>query len=96
MSSKIGRKMLDKELYRQSYAQWQGWSDAAEKERLLAAAQLSSGERWRQFQALVEFSRNIQPELSPYERAEKLASVDRYYEAVRRLEEWRQQHGRSA
>ena len=77
--------MLNKELYRQAYAQWQGWSEAAEKERLLAVAQLSSGERWRQFQALVEFSRNIQPELSSYERAEKLASVERYYEAVRRL-----------
>jgi len=87
--------MQDNELYRQTYAQWQGWSEAAEKERLLAAAQLSSGERWRQFQALVEFSRNIQPELSPYERSEKLAAIDRYYEAVRRMEEWRRQHGRS-
>jgi hypothetical protein len=88
--------MLDKELYRRTYAQWQGWSNATEKERLLATAQCSSGERWRQFQALVEFSRNIQPELSPYERAEKLAAVDRYNEAVRRLEEWRRQYGRSA
>jgi hypothetical protein len=52
--------MLGTELYRQTYAQWQGWSEAAEKDRLLAAARLSSGERWRQFQALVEFSRNIQ------------------------------------
>lgn len=88
--------MLDKELYRQSYAQRQGWSEAAETERLLAAAQLSPGESWRQFQALVELSRNIQPEPSPYERAEKLVAVDRYYEAVRRLEDWRRQHGRSA
>ena len=87
--------MLDKELYRQTYGQWQGWRAAAGKSRLQAASQLSSGERWGQFQALVEFSRNIQPELSPYERAEKLAAVDRYYEAVRRLEEWRRQHGRS-
>jgi hypothetical protein len=87
--------MLDKELYREAYVRWQEWSEAAEDERLLALAKLSPGERWRQFQALVAFSRSIQPELSPYERAEKIAAIDRYYEAVRRLQEWRQQHDRS-
>lgn len=87
--------MLDKELYRQAYAELQSWSKAAETERLLADAQLSPDERWRKFQALVAFSRSISPEQSAFQRAEKLAAVDRYYDAVRRLEEWRQQHGRS-
>lgn len=88
--------MLDKDLYRQAYAQLQSWSEAAETERLLATARLSPAERWRQFQTLVAFSRGIQPELSAYERSEKQAAVDRYYEAVRRLETWRLQHGRTS
>lgn len=91
----VERKMLDQELYRQAYALLQDWGEAAETERLLTTASLSFAERWRQFQALVMFSRSIQPQLSPYEQAEKQAAVDRYYEAVQRLEEWRQQHGRS-
>lgn len=86
--------MIDKELYRQAYAEMQRWSEFAETERLQAAAQLTPEERWLQFQSLVAFSRNIQPAPSPYERTEKLAAVDRYYEAVRRLQEWRGQHGR--
>lgn len=86
--------MIDKELYRQAYAEMQRWSESAEKERLQAAAQLTPEERWRQFQTLVAFSRNIQPVPSAYERAEKLAAVDRYYEAVRRLQEWKSQHDR--
>ncbi len=87
--------MIDKELYRQAYAEMQRWSEFAEKERLLAAARLSPEERWLQFQTLVAFSRNIQPVSSAYDRREKLAAVDRYLDAVQRLQEWRRQHDRS-
>lgn len=88
--------IMDKELYRQAYAQRQAWSEAAERERLLAAAQLTPGERWRQLQILFEFCRSFQPEQSPFERAEKLAAIDRFYDAVRELERWRETHGISA
>lgn len=87
--------MIDKELYRQAYAEMQRWSEFAETERLQAAAQLTPEERWLQFQTLVAFSRNIQPIPSAYDRTEKLAAVDRYLDAVQRLQEWRGQHGKS-
>lgn len=88
--------MVDKELYRQAYAQMQDWSEAAERERLLEAAQLSPAERWRQFQTLVAFCRSIQPEQSSFERAEKLAALERFSHAVRALERWKRDHDRPA
>ena len=79
--------IMDKELYRQAYAQRQAWSEAAERERLLAAAQLTPGERWRQLQILFEFCRSFQPEQSPFERAEKRHLVVEALEVSRKRHE---------
>lgn len=97
-SSSIAEKFHPRqmELYREAYAQLQDWSDAAEREGLMNAAELSPAQRWRRFQALVAFCRRIQPQPSPYERAEKLASLERFSHAVRELERWKRDHDRSA
>jgi len=90
------QEMLDKELYRDVYQYWQSRSQADEEARLLSVAQLSSDERWSQFQALLEFSLSVQPLQNPHERAQKLLALEKYYEAIRQLQAWRNEHGQSA
>lgn len=88
--------MRDRELYREVYGYWRARSQADEEAKLMSAARLSSEERWRQFQDLIEFSRSVQPVQSAHERGQKLVALERYYAAVRRLEARRQEHGRPA
>ncbi|MCX7855241.1 MAG: hypothetical protein N2556_04555 [Anaerolineae bacterium] len=81
--------MLDKELYRQAYEQYRRWNEAEEAERAHDARRLSPQEAWRRYVELVEFCWKLCPQRSETERQEKLAALERYYESVQRLEEWR-------
>lgn len=84
---------LDKDLYRQAYATYREWNAAEAAERARHTGWLSPAEAWRQYADLVEFCWRLAPEPSAYQRREKLAALDRYYDAVRRLEERRRTHG---
>jgi len=87
---------LDKNLYRQAYAAYREWNAAEAAERARGVGRLSSAEAWRQYADLVEFCWRLAPEPSAHQRREKLAALDRYYEAVRRLEARGQTHGTPA
>lgn len=87
---------LDNDLYRQAYAAYREWNAAEAAARAHDVGQLSAAEAWRQYADLVEFCWRLAPEPSVYQRREKLAALDRYYEAVHRLEERRRIHGTTA
>lgn len=87
---------LDKDLYRRAYESYREWNAAEAAERARNAGRLSSAELWRQYVDLVEFCWRLAPEPSEHQRREKLAALDRYYDAVRRLEERRQARGKTA
>jgi len=87
---------LDKNLYRQAYAAYREWNAAEAVARARDAGRLSPAEAWRQYADLVEFCWRLAPEPSAHQRREKLAALERYYEAVRRLGERGQTHGKTA
>ncbi len=88
--------LLDKDLYRRAYESYREWNDVEAAERARSAGRLSAAEAWRQYVDLVEFCWRLAPEPSVHQRREKLAAIDRYYDAVQRLEERRQAHGKTA
>ncbi len=87
--------VIDKELYRKAYESLRQWSEAEKVERAREAGRLSPEEKWRQFVDLFEFCWRIAPPQSEWERKHKLASLDRYYERVRKIEAWRRAHGKA-
>ena len=87
---------IDKELYRTAYESLRQWSEIEKVERAREAGRLSPEEKWRQFVDLFEFCWRIAPPQSAGERKQKLASLDRYTERVRKLEAWRRAHGKAA
>ena len=91
-----GLTQLDKDLYRQTYAAYREWNLAEAAERARGFGQLSPAEAWRQYADLVEFCWRLSPEPSAHQRREKVAALERDYDAVRRLTEWRQVHGETA
>ena len=88
--------ILDKTLYQQAYLSYRQWNEAEAIARARDAAMLTSAEAWQQYVAVVEFCWRLSPQPSQYQRDEKLATLDRYYAAVQRLEERRRAHGTSA
>jgi hypothetical protein len=87
---------LDKDLYRQAYEQYRQWNEAELAERVRNAGKLSPQEAWRQYVALVEFCWKMCPQQSEWQHKQKLADLDRYYAAVRKLEAWRRARGKTA
>lgn len=87
---------LDKKLYQQAYEVYREWNIAEAAERARSAGSLSPAEAWRRYVELVEFCWRLAPEPSVHQRREKAAALDRYYTAVRRLEERRRTHGGTA
>ncbi len=87
---------LDKELYRRAYALHQQSSDAKLEERARLHQELSSAEAFKQYADLVALMWRLCPEPSDWQRQEKLESLNRYYEAIQRLEAWRRKRGQTA
>jgi len=87
---------IDKELYRQAYALHQQSSDAKLDERTRLHQELSSAEAFKQYADWVELMWRLCPEPSDWQREEKLESLNRYYEAIQRLEAWRRNRGQTA
>jgi hypothetical protein len=84
---------IDRELYRRAYQAYRRAQEAESEERAQRAGTLSSHDAWQQYAGLVELCWRLTPQQSPRERHEHLAAWDRYYEAVQRLETWRESHG---
>ena len=87
--------MIDKELYRQAYAQMREWSAAKERERIERESQLSPAEAWRQFVGLWQLCMKLAPRDNDWQRREKLEALNRYYARVQKLEAWRRARGHS-
>jgi hypothetical protein len=87
---------IDATLYRQAYEQYRQWNEAELADRVRNAGKLSPQEAWRQYVALVEFCWKMCPQQSEWQRKQKLADLDRYYAAVRKLEAWRRARGKTA
>lgn len=87
---------LDKELYHQAYALHRQSSEAKLDERVLLHQELSSAEAFKQYADLVALMWRLCPEPSEWQREEKLESLNRYYDAVQRLEAWRRNRGQTA
>lgn len=87
---------LDKALYRQAYRAYREWNEAEAVARARDAGQLTPSEAWRRYVTLVEFCWRLSPEPSQHQRQEKLAALDRYYAAVKRLEDRRRTGATSA
>ena len=96
MTLEQGKNMLDKELYRKVYESFRQWNEAEKIERARNAGQLSPQEAWRRYVDLVEFCWKIAPRQSDWQRNQKLAGLDRYYEQIKKLEAWRRVHGKTS
>jgi hypothetical protein len=88
--------MLNKNLYRQAYQQYQHWNEIEIRERIRQAQQSSAVEVWRRYVELVEFCWSLSPNQSWQQREEKLRALDRYYANIQRLEAWRNSRGKAA
>jgi uncharacterized protein YjaG (DUF416 family) len=84
---------IDKELYRAAYQEYEAWNRIEAVARAKSSERLSAAEAWQRYAALVELCWRLAPEYSQRQRQEKLAAIDRYYDAVRRLETLRQERG---
>ena len=84
--------MIDRDLYRQAYADRRRWSEARTAARLRADAALPPPERFRRFADLADFGLAACPSRSPADRAADLAAWTSYHDRVRRMEEWRRSH----
>ena len=82
---------FDKALYRQAYQQYQDIETKQQRKR----QPRSPTEAWQQYLDLVEFCQLLCPERSQRHRDEKFAMLQTYYERIRQLETWRQQHGKT-
>lgn len=87
---------LDKNLYRQAYQQYQDMEAHEQRNRRSQQERLSPLKAWQQYVDLVEFCWKLCPSQSKYQRHEKLAALDRYYERVQKLEAWRKAHGKTS
>ncbi len=87
---------IDGALYRDALKQYKQWNEAELIEQLRNAGKTPPEKKLRQYFELVEFCRRLNPQQSEWQRADKLAALDRYYEAVRKLEEWRKQRVRTS
>lgn len=84
---------LDQDLYRQAYEQYRQWNEAELAKRVRNAGKLTPEQAWRQYLALANFAYETCPQASEWQRKQKLASLNNYYTAVRRLEAWRRARG---
>jgi len=82
--------MIDKELYKNAYLQYQQWNVAKNARRDHTSVQSESTPAWQKYIDLVEFCRSLNPQQSSKQRIQKLTALDQYYIKVQKLEEWRQ------
>ena len=83
---------IDTSLYRDAFRQYKEWNEAELIEQMHNAGTISPQRKVQQYFELMVFCRKLNPNQSEWQRSEKMASLERYYESVRKLEEWRRQH----
>ena len=91
-----GKNTLDRELYRKVYESFRQWNEAEKIERARNAGKRPSDETWQQYIDLFELAWQTGARQSAYQRKQKLADLDRYYDRIRKLEAWRRVRGRTS
>ena len=84
---------IDRAMLQQSLIHYQAWNEAELIERIRQAGQKSPIQKWIEFLALMEFGLQIKPEPSKYEQKQKMMMLTKYYQAIEKLEQWREKHG---
>ncbi len=84
---------LDKELYRKAYESYRQWNEDVLRERARNAGKRSPLEMWREYVDLWESVRKMGVTPGKWQRTEKLAALERYYERIQLVEAWRHTHG---
>jgi hypothetical protein len=84
---------INANLYRAALEEYRQWNEAELKARAREAMQRAPDAGWREFNAMWSFARLSGVMHSPMQRKQKREALDRYYERLKKLETWRQQHG---
>jgi hypothetical protein len=87
---------LDKAIWREAIAHYRAWNEAKFIEQLLTAGQKTPAEKWREYQDLFAFGRQIKPEPSLWEQKQTAGAWATYYARIQQLERWRQQRVRAS
>lgn len=88
-------KKLNKKLYQEWYQSMRQWNEAELIDRIHNAGKLTPQQGWEQYQGLAHFALNYCPEPGEWQQQQKMKDLAHYYERIRKLEAWRQKHGKS-
>lgn len=88
-------KLIDPELYRRANEEYRQWNLLEIEARRKKNERLPAAQAWQRYVDLVEFCWRLHPEQSDWQRAQKLAALDRYYIHLQRLEAWRKTSGKA-
>ena len=88
--------ILDKELYRKTYAAYREWSEAKHHAMIQEAVALTSAERWARYVGMWEFGWPMYCQRATTVRQKKLENMQQYYDHIQKLETWRQARGRTS
>jgi hypothetical protein len=88
-------KKLDKELYRYAREQYRAWNLAEQRDRYLTAHERTPEKNWQYYQSCWAFALKLSPKASEWQEKQDVADWERYYERLRRFEEWRIEHGKT-
>jgi hypothetical protein len=84
---------LDKLSPREARELYRAWNEDDLVHRVLTAGQKTPAEKWQEYLALHSFGRVLKPEPSRAEQQAHAEMWERYYDRIRRFEEWRRQRG---
>ncbi len=87
---------IDKDLYRQAREWYRQMNDAELTERVRNAGKLSSQENYQLFVDLWEFAKKSKMPVGQWQIQEKIDSLERYYSRLKKMEAWREKHGRTS
>jgi len=87
---------MDKELYRQAQKWYRQINDAELTERVRNAGKLSPQENFQIFLDLWEFVHSTKTPIGKWQFQEKIASHAQYYSRLKKMEAWREKHGRTS
>ena len=85
---------LDKALYRQMHESMKEWDEAKMRSRVRDAHTMTHAEAWRRYVDLWEFTMRFARPKSKAQQAREFAVWEKYYDNLRKLEAWRQAHGK--
>lgn len=88
-------KLIDPELYRQANEEYRQWNALEAEARLNKSERLSASQAWHRYVDLVEFCWRLHPKQSEWQRAQKLAALNRYYANLEQFEARRKTLGKT-